>query len=563
MIIQPDASFKRHLLNLVTASRYFGVLYIVTVSSLVRGQVKEAGLSPQLHLEQDTLVEVSREEQATQMSTSSPVTESNVPLPNNTSPGPQDNTSPVFQDQQGLPLPPDASGSKGVPGQPSRRESPMEKGQPSSPPVISPENTNKNKAKNPRESLGPKSNNKKTKKTKKTHSWDNREKPIFTAELRYQAGVQGTQLSGYGPKLGLYQEGVVEPSSVKTTIKRPRPPIQGIVDLGLWPKNPLSSWLSLDLGSADKARIVQRAFLKGVLAVSKDSGIDIHLGRDRLILGGFENETPYAVGHPLSTYQEYRLPYRDQRDTRSVDGILLATKSPVGEWSLQVMRDVSDTVYKNSLKSFSHKYQNDSRQSGKGQKPAFALEIKYPFTLTQRLSVTPLLQGGSYDGLQSRYVGGGLKVRWGQWTQTLDGAIDRRAVGRDEDSQEEWGSSMAEVTTLSKPLEYLSIRFFTWETRLDTSSGLSPFVKISQFLTEQGINRETEVLNARGNQSIDSFDDQALDFFTGFQWKLPHVQPFAWVHVQRQKLLIEPRDPYKSQVVTARSIELGLSGVIK
>lgn len=367
----------------------------------------------------------------------------------------------------------------------------------------------------------------------------------LTAALRYQAGVQGTKVSGHEPDLTEYQPGGEEK---KTTIRRPRAPIQGFVDLSMIPKNKnIMSFLSLQIAADDPANIVDRGFVQGFVPKSGENGVGFEVGRNRLRLGGFENETLYATGMPLSTYNEYRLPYRDQRDRRSVDGISLLTKSILGHWDVQIMKDVSDTNYKNSRKSF----QFDYFGSASRKNAAFAVDGRYLIGEGSTFNLLPLIQFGSYDDHKSRYLGLGLKLNFEKFTQIFDVAQDKRAYGQ---SLENFHSDT---------IQYHLTKVYIFESRYEFGGGVTPFVKLSQYLTTQGINREMLVIDQRGNQSIDSFDDQISEVFSGIHWNLGLIRPFAWIHLQRQKVMDQPRNPYETISVRAQSIEAGFSGEIR
>lgn len=379
---------------------------------------------------------------------------------------------------------------------------------------------------------------------RKSQEKSSQKKPsAMTAGLRYQIGVQGTRVSG---DESLPVQDPMDSKVTKLTIRRPKPPVQGYIDLAFRPGRIFSSSLSLQLGAEDKVHTVEKATLQIFYPFYSVYGVGLALGRDRAPVGGFENETSEATGKPLSTYLEYRVPFRDQRDVRSVDGIKILSKSLVGEWNLQLMRDVSDTTYHNSRKSFNHDYQSEP----KAKRPAFALEGRYEWSLSQSVHLIPLVQASAYDSVKSRYLGGGLKLKVDRFTQIVDGGQDRRALGRKVDESE------------AEPLEYQVTRFYTLESSYDFKNGLTPFLKLSQYLTTQGVNRKGVVMDAKGNQSPDLFDDQCLDFYSGLQWRSKLIQPFAWFHWQRQRVLSQPRNPYETVTVTAKSLEAGFSGVI-
>jgi hypothetical protein len=377
----------------------------------------------------------------------------------------------------------------------------------------------------------------------KTHEKNGKTLSPITAALRYQLGVQGTRISGYD---SLSSQEQLDIPVGQPTIKRPQPPLQGYIDMEFWPGRILSSSVSFQLGAEDRANVVDKATLQVFYPSKPDNGFGFSVGRDRALVGGFENETAYAIGKPLSTYLEYRVPFRDQRDRRTVDGMRLMSKSPVGEWNLQVMRDVTDTTYENSRKSFAHNYLTDT----KSKRAAYALEGRYNLNLPRNISLTPLIQGSVYDKAKSRYFGAGLRLKLNRFAQTIDGGQDRRALGpKGEESP-------------GDPLEYQVTRFYSLESSYDFKNGLTPFFKVSQYLTTQGVNREMTVMDARGNRSLDLFDDQSLDLFSGFQWKLGPFQPFGWFHWQRQKVISQPRNPYETVTITVKSVEAGVSGIV-
>lgn len=278
---------------------------------------------------------------------------------------------------------------------------------------------------------------------------------------------------------------------------------------------------------------------KGVPVDSTMTSMDwsLAVGRDVLRLGGFENQNLSLSPLPLSTYQEYRLPFRDQSDRRSVDGLVLSTGGFFGKVDLQMMKDVQNTTYSNDRKEFSWAY-SDS----KSRKVAAALQWIYTLKRAQ-WGLSPLVQVGRYDAFQSTYFGTGVQIESGKANLSVDIAQDKRAINQ---KFYEWSGT-------SQEHQFVQTRFGTLQGRFQIGDW-EPFVKGSQFTTMQ------PKIDHLGNTDTKTFDDQSLDGYVGTSWDLGPLKPYGWLQWQRQKIIDQPRNPFVTSVVETQAFELGIIG---
>ncbi len=268
-------------------------------------------------------------------------------------------------------------------------------------------------------------------------------------------------------------------------------------------------------------------------------GWSVSLGRDVLRLGGFENQTLTLSPVPLSSYQEYRLPFRDQTDRRTVDGLVLASGGVFGKVDMQLLKDVRSTTYDNDRKEFSYGY-TDS----KSKKMAGAIQWIYRLTLAD-WGFSPLVQASRYDAMKSTYLGGGFKVDHPIVVVSVDVAQDKRAIKSD----------LAEAQDEQEETQFVQTRFGTVQGQL-LLGDWQPFVKGSQFTTVQ------PKLDQLGNTDTTTFDDQSLDGYLGASWNRYKVKPYGWVQWQKQKVIDQPRNPFVSSAVVTQTYELGVFGEI-